>query len=737
MESNLTHLNVIETLEKNYMPYSMSVIISRALPEIDGLKPSHRKLLYTMFKMGLLKGAKTKSANIVGQTMKLNPHGDAAIYETMVRLTRGNEALLHPLIDSKGNFGKNYSKEMAYAAPRYTEAKLETICEEFFKDINKNTVDFVPNYDNTVQEPKLLPTTFPNILVNPNMGIAVGMASSICSFNLQEVCQATIEFLKDVEVDITQYLKAPDFPSGGQLILNKNELKQIYETGRGTVYLRGKYNYDKSNNCIDIYEIPYTTTTEAIIEKIIELVKGGKIKDVSDIRDETDKEGLKITLDLKRNTDPEHLMNRLYKLTPLQDTFSCNFNILINGKPRVLGVKEIIKEWTIFRIDCIKRQLAFDIQQKNERLHLLKGLEKILLDIDKAVKIVKDTKKDKEVVPNLMKGFEVDELQAEFIADIKLRNFNQEYILNKTKDITALEKEIKKLEDTLQSEGKINKVIIKELQEVSKKYGTPRKTEIVLEKHVEVITEELLIEDYNVKIFLTNEQYLKKISIASLQASIRSNNYEHKLKDNDFIIQELDSTNKSDLLLFSDKYIVYKVRSYELEDKKTSSLGDYLRNLLSMDEEENIIYMTTTEDYSGEMIFCYENGKCAKIPMESYQTKTKRKQLANAYSSSSKLVYLEHIQEDKDLVAISSINKVLIFNTEEIPPKTTRSSNGVQVLKSKKGSTLTTIKNLDEVIFKNEDYYRGKIPAIGTFLKKEDHIEKPYENLSLFDENNE
>ncbi|WP_026478609.1 DNA gyrase/topoisomerase IV subunit A [Alkaliphilus transvaalensis] len=727
MESKLTNLNVIETLEKNYMPYSMSVIVSRALPEIDGLKPSHRKLLYTMYKMGLLKGAKTKSANIVGQTMKLNPHGDGAIYETMVRLTRGNEALLHPLIDSKGNFGKNYSKEMAYAAPRYTEAKLEAICEEFFKDINKDTVDFVPNYDNTMQEPKLLPTTFPHILTNPNMGIAVGMASSICSFNLKEVCEATIEFLKDEAVDLSQYLIAPDFSSGGQLILNKKELKEIYETGKGSFYLRGKYRYDKKNNCIDIYEIPYTTTTEAIIEKIIELVKAGKIKDISDIRDETDKEGLKITLDLKRNTDPEHLMNRLFKLTTLQDSFSCNFNVLINGNPKVLGVKGIIKEWTIFRIGCVKRQLAFDINQKSERLHLLKGLEKILLDIDKAVQIVKDTKKDKDVVPNLMKGFEIDDVQAEFIAEIKLRNFNQEYILNKTKDIKALEKEIERLENILKSDDKVNKLIIKELQEISNKYGNPRKTDVIEEKHIEVVTEELLIEDYGVKVFLTNENYLKKISLNSLRSSTNG----HKLKDNDYIVQEVESTNKSELLLFSNKHVVYKVRNYELEDKKTSSLGDYLKNLLGLADDEKIIYMTSTEDYSGFMIFFYKNGKGAKIPMESYQTKTKRKQLANAYADEAELVYIAHLQEDQDLVAISSIDKILVFDTNEIPIKTTRNSRGIQVLKSKKNSTLSKIKTLEDVVFKNPKYYRAKIPAIGAFLKKDDYLEKGFEDLTI------
>ncbi|KAB3535763.1 topoisomerase IV [Alkaliphilus pronyensis] len=727
MQSKVTHLNVVETLEKNYMPYSMSVIISRALPEIDGLKPSHRKLLYTMFKMGLLKGSRTKSANIVGQTMKLNPHGDSAIYETMVRLTRGNEALLHPLIDSKGNFGKNYSKEMAYAAPRYTEAKLEAICEELFKDINKDTVDFVPNYDNTLQEPKLLPTTFPNVLVNPNMGIAVGMASSICSFNLIEVCRSTIEYLKDPDTDITQYLKAPDFSSGGQIIINKAELKSIYSTGKGSFYLRGKYIYDKKNNCIEIYEIPYTTTTEAIIDRVVELVKGGKIREISDIRDETDKEGLKITIDLKRSADAEQLMNRLYKLTTLQDAFSCNFNILIKGNPKVLGVKAIIHEWTEFRIDCIKRQLAYDIQQKSQRLHLLMGLEKILLDIDKAVKIVKDTKNDKEVVPNLMKGFEIDEVQGEFIAEIKLRNFNQEYILNKTKDIKKLNKEIKNLNGILKSEAKVKEVIIKELQDVSIKYGKDRKTEIIEEKQVEVVTEELLIEDYNVKLFLTNENYLKKVSLASLRASSNG----HKLKDNDFIVQEVEANNKCDLLLFSNKHVVYKLKCYELEDKKTSILGDYLKNLLSLDEEEKIIYMTATNDYLGHMLFFYKNGKCAKITMESYQTKTNRKQLANAYSNESELVYIEHLIEDKELIAISSINKVLIFNTSQINDKSTRNSMGIQVLKSKNGSTLSRIKGLEEVFFKDLEYYRGNIPAIGTFLKKDDFLERPIENLSF------
>lgn len=714
-KNKVNKLSIIDTIKDNYMPYSMSVIVSRALPEIDGLKPSHRKLLYTMYEMGLLKKGRTKSANIVGQTMKLNPHGDMAIYETMVRLTKGNEALLLPLINSKGNFGKNYSRDMAYAAPRYTEAKLESVCEEFFKGIDQDTVDFIPNYDNTMQEPTLLPTTFPNILVNPNLGIAVGMASSICSFNLKEVCETTIEYLKDEEVDILKHLKAPDFSSGGQLIWDKGNMEKIYDTGRGSFYLRGKYRYDKDNQCIEIYEIPYTTTIEAIIEKVTVSVKGGKIKEITDIRDETDKDGLKITIDVKRNTNVEQLMNKLFKLTPLQDSFNCNFNILVKGNPRVLGIREVLREWTAFRMNCIKRQFKYDIEKKSQRLHLLRGLEKILLDIDKAVKIVKDTKKDKDVVPNLMKGFDVDQEQGEFIADIKLRNFNQEYIFNKTKDIKLLEKEIKDLNITLESEEKIKGIIIKELGEVAEKHGKERKTEILHEKHVEPITEEHLIEDYNVRMVLTKEGYLKKIPAVSLRGAAA-----HNLKENDAILQEIDTTNKSDLLLFSDKHTVYKVRVHELDDRKTSSLGDYLSNLLELGDGEKIIYMTATEDYQGYMLFCFKNGKVAKITLKSYETKTNRKQLANAYSNQEILTNLFFIKEDKEFVAISNIDKVLIFNTEQINPKSTRYSQGVQVLKSKKGSYLKEIKPVEEIDFTNSDYYRGNIPAIGTYLKKED-----------------
>ncbi|MCC5909901.1 MAG: topoisomerase IV [Clostridiaceae bacterium] len=725
MQTHTTQLNVIDTLKTNYMPYSMSVIVSRALPEIDGFKPSHRKLLYTMYSMGLLKSNKTKSANIVGQTMRLNPHGDGAIYETMVRLTRGNESLLHPFIDSKGNFGKNYSRDMAYAAPRYTEAKLEKISEEIFKDINKNTVDFMPNYDNTTVEPMLLPTTFPNILVNPNLGIAVGMASSIPSFNLREVCTTTIKYLNDEDVKIEKHLKAPDFSNGGELIYNIDEIEKIYRQGRGSFILRGKYTYDKKNNCIDIYEIPYTTTIEAIIDKITDLIKENKIREITDIRDETDKDGLKITLDLKRGTNVEQLMTKLYKMTTLQDNFSCNFNILINGAPMVLGVKEILKEWSIFRISCIKRQLAYDIDKKSKELHLLKGLEKILLDIDRAVKIVKDTRVDKEVIPNLMKGFEIDKFQAEYIAEIKLRNFNQEYILKKTKDIKALEKDIKSLDITLNSEKKVKNIIIKQLEEVAIKYGQERKTTIIEKEEVKEFTEELLIEDYNLKFFITRDNYMKKISLASLRG-----NSEHKLKDNDCIVQEIDGTNKDDILLFSNKHTVYKLKAYEIEDTKASNLGDFLPNLLQLSEDEKIIFVVSTNNYEHHMLFFFENGKAAKIPLNSYETKKNRKQLANAYCDEEKLVYITHLKEDKDLVAISSLDKVLVFNTEQINPKSTRNSRGVQVLKSKKGSILTSIKSLEEVTFDDINYYKGNIATIGTYLRKEDRLDN-LEQLTL------
>lgn len=715
MQGKYTEQPIVETLKINYMPYAMSVIVSRAIPEIDGLKPSHRKLLYTMYKMGLLKGQRTKSANVVGQTMKLNPHGDMAIYETMVRLTTGNESLLHPLVDSKGNFGKVYSRDMRFAAPRYTEVKLSPICEEMFRDIDKNTVDFVDNYDGTMKEPVLLPSTFPNILVNPNQGIAVGMASNICSFNLKEVCDATIAYIKHDEIDLLKYLKAPDFSTGGQLILNKREMRKIYETGRGSFKVRGKYKFDKENNCIEVYEIPYTTSSEAIIEAIASIIKSGKIKDITDVRDETDLNGLKITIDIKRNSDPEDIMNKLYKLTPLEDSFSCNFNILINQKPMVLGIKGILDHWIMFRMDCIRRKSEFEIKKKSERLHLLQGLAKILLDIDKAISIIRNTEQDSQVVPNLMKGFSIDEAQAEFIAEIKLRNLNKEYILKQTADIERLKAEIEDLKDIIRRDGRVLDIICAQLEEVSKKYAQPRRTEIISEDDIEEITEESFIEDYNVRIFLTDQGYIKKISLVSLRSS-----GEHKLKDDDFIIQEIETRNKTDLLLFSDKYVVYKLKTHELSESKTSVLGDYLPNILGLDEDEKILSIHATDDYQGHFLFAYENGKMSKIPVSSYATKTNRKKLSNAYSNASPLVDIFFLPEDKDFVAFSTIDKVLVFNTSQINPKVTRDSQGVWVLKSKKGSKLRKILPLEEANLSDPEYYRANVPAIGFYLKDED-----------------
>lgn len=714
--NNVIEQKIVDTLESNYMPYAMSVIVSRAIPEIDGLKPSHRKLLYTMYKMGLLTGGKTKSANVVGQTMKLNPHGDMAIYETLVRLTRGNDALLHPYIDSKGNFGKYYSRDMKFAAPRYTEVKLEKICEELFRDLDKNTVDFVDNYDGTMKEPVLLPTTYPNVLVNSNQGIAVGMASNICSFNLKEVCEAAIAYLENEEIDILDYLKAPDLSTGGQIIYNKKDIERIYSTGRGSFKLRAKYRFDKKNNCIEIYEIPYTTTTEAIMDGIIALVKDNKIREIVDVRDETDLKGLRITLDIKKNTEPDILMEKLFRFTTLEDSFSCNFNILINGRPKVLGIKDVLKEWVIFRIECIKRQTAFDIEKKSDKLHLLLGLKKILLDIDKAIKIIRNTEEDALVVPNLMEGFGIDKLQAEFVAEIKLRNLNKEYILNRVSEIESLQNSINELKDTLASEKKIKKIIIKQLKDVAKKYGKPRKTEIIHEEHIEEITHENLIEDYNLKLFLTKDNYLKKIPLTSLRG-----NPEQKLKEDDKIIQEVEGRNKSELLLFSNMHTVYKLKLFEVEDCKASSLGIYLANLLELEEGEKIIYIAVTDDYKGYMIFAFENGKVAKIDLKSYETKTNRKKLANAYSDVSTLIYISHILEDIELVAFSSLDKVLVFDTSKINAKSTRNSQGVQVLRSKNGSTMTNICTLEDTNIKDFDYYRTKnIPAVGYYLREED-----------------
>ncbi|HHW23130.1 MAG TPA: topoisomerase IV [Clostridiaceae bacterium] len=715
MDNKHIEQKIVDTLKVNYMPYAMSVIVSRAIPEIDGLKPSHRKLLYTMYKMGLLKGQKTKSANVVGQTMKLNPHGDMAIYETLVRLTTGNMALLHPLVESKGNFGKVFSRDMKFAAPRYTEVKLAPISEELFRDIDKDTVDFIDNYDGTMKEPMLLPTVFPNILVNPNQGIAVGMASNICSFNLREVCEATIAYIKEDNIDLMRYLKAPDFPTGGQLILNEQEMRRIYETGRGSFRVRAKYRFDKKNSCIDIYEIPYTTTTEAIIEAIAGIIKAGKIKDITDVRDETDLEGLKITIDIKKNSDPDEIMNKLFRLTPLQDSFGCNFNILIDQKPMVLGVAGILDHWIQFRMDCIRRKSEFEIRKKSETLHLLNGLAKILLDIDKAIVIIRNTEQEDLVVPNLMEGFGIDEAQAEFIAEIKLRNLNREYILRHTSEINKLKKEISDLKDIVAHDSRVLDIICSQLEEISKKYGQERRTEIIGEEHVEEITTENLIEDYNVRLFLTDQGYIKKIPLVSLRSS-----GEHKLKDDDFIIQEEETKNKADLLLFSNKCTVYKLKVHELQDSKTSLLGDYLNNILKLEQDEKIIKMHATENYEGYFLFAYENGKMAKIPLSSYATKTNRRKLSNAYNADSKLVDIFYLEADADFAAFSSIDKVLVFNTSQINPKTTRDSQGVNVLKSKKGSVLRRVAPLSEAKLNDPEYYRANIPAIGCYLKEED-----------------
>jgi len=711
---NYTEQVVADTLEKNYMPYAMSVIVSRALPEIDGFKPSHRKLLYTMYKMGLLSGERTKSANVVGQTMKLNPHGEMAIYETLVRLTRGNGSLLHPFVDSKGNFGKVYSRDMQYAASRYTEVRLDPICAEIFCDLDKNTVEFVDNYDGTMKEPVLLPTTYPNILVNVNQGIAVGMASNICSFNLEEVCRATIEYMNNPDHDISSTLKAPDFSTGGQLIYNKSALAQIYKTGRGSFRLRAKYRYDKKNSCIEIYELPYTTTCEAVIEAIIEIVKSGKIREITDVRDETDLNGLKVTIDIRKSADPDEIMNKLYKLTPLQDTFNCNFNVLIDGRPKVLGIKGILDEWIRFRIGCIKRQTQFDIDKKSENLHLLLGLQRILLDIDKAIAIIRGSEHDKDVIPNLMKGFDIDKEQAEFIAEIRLRNLNKEYILNRVSEIESLEKEIRHLKKVYESDELIKKIIKKQLEDVIKKYGQPRRTEIIHEDEVEEISTEQLIQDYNLKLFLTRQGYLKKIPLVSLRASS-----EHRLKDGDEIIQEAETRNKADLLLFSNRATVYKLKIYELEDNKASDFGEYLQNILDMEQDERIIYIVPTDDYSGNMVFAFDNGKVSKIVLKSYETN--RRKLTNAYNNTALLVFTAFITEDTELVAISSLDKVLIFDTQAIAPKTTRTAQGVQVMKAKKDSRMVTVKLLSQAGIKNPEYYRTKnIPAVGKYLRNED-----------------
>jgi DNA gyrase subunit A len=707
---------ITETLETNYMPYAMSVIMSRAIPEIDGFKPSHRKLLYTMYKMGLLNGPRIKSANIVGRTMQLNPHGDGAIYDALVRLTKGNETLLHPFIDSKGNFGKAYSRNMAYAASRYTEARLEPICAELFRDIEKDTVDFVDNYDSTMKEPTLLPVTFPNILVNPNTGIAVGMASNICSFNLKEVCETTIALTTNPDHDISDTLKAPDFPGGGQLLYDKAALDEIYATGKGSVRVRAKYRYDKANNCIDVYEIPPTTTSEAIIEKIIELVKGGKLKDISDVRDETDKTGLKITIDLKRGVNPEKLMTFLFKRTPLEDSFSCNFNVLIAGKPMLLGAKQLLEEWLAFRDESVRRRVHFDLVKARDRLHLLKGLKKILLDIDKAIKIIRETENEQDVVPNLMIGFGIDEVQAEFVAEIKLRHLNREYILKRLQDIEKLTKDIAEMEIILSDKKRIRAIIADELRDVIKKYGKERRTEIITTVSDDDDEEEENIPSYQVHLFFTREGYFKKITPLSLRMS-----GEHKLKEGDEIIAEIEADNTSELLFFSDKAQVYKAKASDFEDTKASVLGDFIPATLGMDEGESAIYMAVTKDYEGYMLFFFENGKMAKVDMSAYATKLNRKKLIKAYSDKSRIVAAAYIKSDCEFLLTSSAGRNLLVNTGAISPKSTKDTQGVSVMTLKKGHRVQSVKQYIEGMLANPKRYRTKtLPAAGMLLSPED-----------------
>ena len=712
--------NIDSTIRENYMPYAMSVILSRAIPEIDGFKPSHRKLLYTMYKMGLLNGARTKSANIVGATMKLNPHGDSAIYDTMVRLSRGYEALLHPYVDSKGNFGKFYSRDMAWAASRYTEAKLDKICNELFRDIDKDTVDFVDNYDNTMKEPSLLPVAFPSVLVNTNTGIAVGMASNICSFNLKEICETTAALIRDPNHDVMQTLPAPDFIGGCQIIYDENALRQVYETGKGGIKLRARYRYDKSANCIDVLSIPSTTTCEVIIEKIIDLVKTGKIKDIADVRDETGIDGLKITIDLKRGVDPDRLMAKLYRFTTLEDSFSCNFNVLIGGVPRVLGVKALLEEWIAFRIECVRRRTYFDRNKKAEKLHLLKGLEAILLDIDKAVKIVRETDEEAEVVPNLMIGFGIDEVQAEYVAEIKLRHLNREYILKRTAEIEALEKEIAELDEILKSKTRIKTIIVKELKEIAEKYGQPRKSIIIYEDIVSYTEEKDDVPDYPVNLFFTKEGYFKKITPQSLRMS--SN---HKLKDGDEIAQTCEFSNNGELLFFTDKCQVYKAKAADFADTKASTLGDYVPAKLGMDEGENAVYMVATKDYKGMLLFAFENGKLAKVPLEAYQTKTNRKKLTGAYSDKSPLAGMVFFTEDKEFLLKASSGRMLLIHSGAINLKTTRSTQGVAVMKLKKGHRLFEISEYVEGTFAKPQRYRTKtLPTLGAMPANEDSTDE-------------
>lgn len=709
---------IVSTIEENYMPYAMSVIMSRAIPEIDGFKPSHRKLLFTMYKMGLLNSARTKSANIVGQTMKLNPHGDSAIYDTMVRLSRGYEALLHPYVDSKGNFGKFYSRDMAWAASRYTEAKLDEIAGELFKDIDKNTVDFVDNYDNTLKEPTLLPATFPSILVNANTGIAVGMASSICPFNLKEVCETTIALIKDPEHQVDTTLLAPDFPGGGQIIYDKETIKEVYRTGRGSIKVRSRYKYDKSANCIDVFAIPPTTTCEAIIEKMIDLVKQGKLREISDVRDETGIDGLKITIDLKRGIDADKLMQKLFKLTTLEDSFSCNFNVLIAGTPRVLGVTSLLNEWIAFRAECVKRRTYFDLQKKQDKLHLLKGLEKILLDIDKAIDIVRNTVEETEVVPNLMTGFEIDEIQAEYVAEIKLRHLNREYILKRTEEIDNLEKEIAELQSIFESKTKVKNIIVKELKAVIEKFGQPRKSMIIYADDIENFEEEDEIPDYPVNLFFTKEGYFKKITPLSLRMG-----GEHKLKEGDCIYQSYENTNNTDLLFFTNKCKVYKCKVSDFSDTKASVLGEYIPAKLCMDEGEAAIFMLPTKDYKGDLLFFFENGKVAKVPLESYATKTNRKKLTGAYTDKSPLISIGYTIDECEFVISTSAGRYLLLNSNAILSKASRNNQGVSVVTLKKGHRVVNAEKYREGFFAKPARYRTKtLPATGAVLSSEDTV---------------
>ena len=700
--------DISDTLRQNFMPYAMSVIMSRAIPEIDGFKPSHRKLLYTMYKMGLLGSARTKSANIVGQTMKLNPHGDAAIYDTMVRLARGYEALLHPYVDSKGNFGKAYSRDMAWAAPRYTEAKLEAICRELFQDIDKDTVDFVDNYDSTMKEPTLLPATFPSVLVNANTGIAVGMASNICPFNLQEVCRTAIALIRDPQADLFETLQAPDFPGGGQILFDKKQMEQIYQTGRGSIRVRSRYTFDKSQNCIDVTQIPPTTTIEVIVERVIDLVKQGKLKEISDIRDETGMEGLKITIDLKRGVDPDKLMQKLFKLTTLEDSFACNFNVLIAGTPRVLGVRELLEEWTAFRVECVRRRTHFDLQRKKEKLHLLQGLELILLDIDKAVRIVRETEEEAEVVPNLMIGFGIDEIQAEYVAEIKLRHLNREYILKRTQETGDLKEEIAGLEAILASKAKVKAIIVKELEAVAQKYGQPRRSMILYADQVEELEIFEEVPDYPVHLFFTREGYFKKITPQSLRMS-----GEQKLKEGDEIFQQLEETNTAELLFFSDKSQVYKLKAADFADTKASLLGEYIPARAQMDENERAVYMAVTHQYEGFMLFFFENGKVAKVEMSAYQTKQNRKKLLNAYSDKSPLAAVLHVKEDREVLLTASSGRMLLFHTGLIAPKATKNTQGVQAMNLKKGQRLVDARPFEEGMLQNPNRYKKNLPALG------------------------